>query len=137
MEVFKVSTQDKVCSALLSRSLTFLVVEVFKICSLILQFGPAVPSAVSRGEPGQRFFFFALFAPARKRCGGRRAVGWEGARALELIRAQLSSSGSAVHGGSPMRFVHFEFADCCWGCQWDGILTQQAFHAWWRIVDRP
>ena len=40
MEVFKVFTQDKVRSALLSRSLTFLLVEVLKIFSLILGWQP-------------------------------------------------------------------------------------------------
>ena len=78
MEVFKVLTQDKVRSVLFSRSLPFLFpVKVLKVFSLIL---------VRQLLP--QFFFFIF--PVRKKCGGRRELECEGARALELIRAERS-----------------------------------------------
>ena len=83
MEVFKVFSKNKVrCSALSSRSSTFLLVEVFKIFSLIL---------VRQLHPQFRVMswvigFFALF-PFEKKRGDRREFEFEGARALELIHA--------------------------------------------------
>ena len=99
MEVFQVFTQDKVpCSALFSRSLTFLFqVKVLKIFSLILvrQLLPQF-RVKSLGK-----VFFSHFSPSTKEYGGRRIGGCEGARALELIHAEFSSSGSTVHGSRP------------------------------------
>ena len=90
-EVFKVFTQDKVrCSVLSSSLLTFLfLVEVLMGFSLILGW---------QLHPRSFAWCFSHYSSFEKKCGGCRAGGCEGARAPELIHAELSSSGSAVHG---------------------------------------
>ena len=68
MEVFKVFSQDKVrCSALLSRSSTFLLVEVFKIFSLILVWQLLPQFRVKTLGQG----FFSHFSPVEKVRGVR------------------------------------------------------------------
>ena len=74
--------QDKFRSVLLSRSLMFLLMEVFKGFSLILvwQLHPQY-RVMSLGKG-----FLALL-PVRKKCAIRREFECEGARALELTDA--------------------------------------------------
>ena len=89
-------TQYKVRSALLSRSLTFLLVEVLKIFPLILGWRPHPQFRVV--SLGKVFFFFFELFPDFKKCEVRREFECEGARALELmdaggLRAHASAGG--------------------------------------------
>ena len=127
VKVFKIFSQDKVRSILLSRSLTFLLVEVFKVFSLILVWQLLPQFRGKRLGKG----FFHTFPRSKKsaevaRSSSARVHGHSGSSTLCSHQEARPSTGVSHE------VEYFEYNGTWWGQQWDQV---QQRYCWWLLDD--